>query len=672
MVEFCVLGPLRVRDDDGAERIVGGARQQVLLAALLVRAGHVVSTDTLAGYLWDGAPSPSARATVQSYVMRLRRQLGPTAGACLTTKPSGYLMDVGEELDLHRFGRLERTGRQAAASGAWEPAVSAFAEALALWRGEPLADVPSDALHREECGRFAEARLTVTELWAEAALRAGRARDVVPELSRLCAAHQYREWTHALLMTALYRSGRRVDALRTFTTVRNRLIEDVGVEPGPRLAELQASILADDPALADTVLEESRPGPHLGVASEPSVMPRQLPGAVRHFTGRADELRALTALIEGGGIEGAGIEGGGVEGGGKTPGAAVITALSGMGGVGKTALAVHWAHQVGPAFPDGQLYVDLRGFSPDAVPVAPAEAVGGFLEALGVPSSQIPVAAEVRYALYRSLIADKRMLVVLDNARDAAQVRPLLPGTASCVALVTSRRRLTSLAAAEGAHLLELDVLDPAAARDLVIRQLGAPLSRVKVDAVDELVRHCCGLPLALSVAAARVAGRPDRLVRLVEDLRRERGRLAVLTAGDLATDVRKVFSWSFRELDDPSACMFWVLGLHPGREITVPAAASVTERRAVDLIRAAGTGVVFTLIDQARDERDDTLADTAWESVCATILTGASTAASTGPATAAVTLRATLPDLTALTAAERALLGDWLDRIAESQRVPG
>ena len=255
---------------------------------------------------------------------------------------------------------------------------------------------------------------------------------------------------------------------------------------------------------------------------------------------------------------------------------AVITALSGMGGVGKTALAVHWAHQVGPAFPDGQLYVDLRGFSPDAVPVAPAEAVGVFLEALGVPSSQIPVAAEVRYALYRSLIADKRMLVVLDNARDAAQVRPLLPGTASCVALVTSRRRLTSLAAAEGAHLLELDVLDPAAGRDLVIRHLGVPLSRVEVDAVDELVRHCCGLPLALSVAAARVAGRPDRLVRLVEDLRRERGRLAVLTAGDLATDVRKVFSWSFRELDDPSAWMFRVLGLHPGREITVPAAASV------------------------------------------------------------------------------------------------
>ena len=571
MVEFCVLGPLRVRGDDGAERIVGGARQQVLLAALLVRAGHVVSTDTLAGYLWDGAPPPSARATVQSYVMRLRRQLGPAAGARLTTKPSGYLMDVGEELDLHRFGRLERTGRQAAATGAWEPAVSAFAEALALWRGEPLADVPSDALHREECGRFAEARLTVTELWAEAALRAGRARDVVPELSRLCAAHHYREWAHALLMTALYRSGRRVDALRTFTAVRNRLIEDIGVEPGPRLAELQASILADDPALADNVLEGSRPGPNRGVTSEPSVMPRQLPGAVRHFTGRAGELRALTALIEGGGIEG-----GGIEGGDKTPGTAVITALSGMGGVGKTALAVHWAHQVGPAFPDGQLYVDLRGFSPDAVPVAPAEAVGVFLEALGVPSSQIPVAAEVRYALYRSLIADKRMLVVLDNARDAAQVRPLLPGTASCVALVTSRRRLTSLAAAEGAHLLELDVLDPAAGRDLVIRQLGVPLSRVEVDAVDELVRHCCGLPLALSVAAARAAGRPDRLVRLVEDLRRERGRLAVLTAGDLATDVRKVFSWSFRALDDPSAWMFRVLGLHPGREITVPAAASV------------------------------------------------------------------------------------------------
>jgi DNA-binding SARP family transcriptional activator len=228
VVEFCVLGPLPVRVTTVPSASSAG-RQQVLLAALLVRAGHVVSTDTLAGYLWDGAPPPSARATVQSYVMRLRRQLGPAAGACLTTKPSGYLMDVGEELDPHRFGRLERTGRQAAATGAWQ-------------------------------------------------------------LSRLCPPTSTASGRTRCLLTALYRSGRRVDALRTFTAVRNRLIEDIGVEPGPRLAELQASILADDPAPADNVLGESRPGLNLGVTSEPSVIARQLPGAVRHFTGRADEL----------------------------------------------------------------------------------------------------------------------------------------------------------------------------------------------------------------------------------------------------------------------------------------------------------------------------------------------------------------------------------------------
>ena len=594
MVKFCVLGPLRVQGNDGEERTVAGARQQVLLAALLVRAGQVVSTDILAEYLWDGSPPGGARATVQSYVMRLRRQLGP-AGGSLKTRPSGYLMDVAEELDLHRFGRLEREGRQAAANAAWQQATSAFAEALALWRGEPLADVPSDALRQEECGRLTEARLAVTELWAEAALRTGQARDVVPELSRLCAAHQYREGMHGLLMTALYRSGRRVDALNTFTAMRNRLIEDIGVEPGPQLAGLHASILADDPALADDAPAESQRAPQPGAPvadgpadvtavppedavrlaegpSEPPVVPRQLPGAVRHFTGRADELRALASLIEDGG---------------KVPGMAVITALGGMGGVGKTALAVYWAHQVAAAFPDGQLYVDLRGFSPDAVPVTPAEAVRGFLDALGVPSSRRPASAEAQYALYRSLIADKRLLVLLDNARDASQVRPLLPGTASCVALVTSRRRLTSLAAAEGAHILDLDVFDPPDARELLDRRLGAARSKAQADAMDELVRLCSGLPLALSIAAARAAGRPDRLVSLVDDLRREHDRLAALNAGDPVTDVRAVFSWSLRELDDRAAWMFRVLGLHPGPEISVPAAASVAGYSRGDARRA-------------------------------------------------------------------------------------
>ena len=559
MVKFCVLGPLRVQGEDGEERTVGGARQQVLLAALLVRAGQVVSTDILAEYLWDGSPPAGARAAVQSYVMRLRRQLGP-AGESLKTRPSGYVMDVAEELDLHQFGRLERAGRQAAADGAWQQATSAFAEALTLWRGEPLADVPSDVLRQQECDRLAETRLAVTELWAEAALQAGQARDVVPELSRLCATHPYREGMHGLLMTALYRSGRRVDALNVFAATRNRLIEDIGVEPGPQLAGLHASILADDGRDVTGVPSDDT----VGLAKEPGgspVAPRQLPAAVRHFTGRVDELRALDSLIEDGG---------------KVPGMAVITALGGMGGVGKTALAVYWAHQAAAAFPDGQLYVDLRGFSPDAVPVPPAEAVRGFLDALGVPSSRIPASAEAQYALYRSLIADKRLLVVLDNARDAAAVRPLLPGTASCVALITSRRRLTSLAAAEGAHILDLDVLDPPDARELLDRRLGAPRSQAQADAVDDLVRLCSGLPLALSIAAARAAGRPDRLASLVSDLRRERDRLAALNAGDLVTDVRAVFSWSLRELDGPAAWMFRVLGLHPGPDVSVPAAASM------------------------------------------------------------------------------------------------
>jgi tetratricopeptide (TPR) repeat protein/transcriptional regulator with XRE-family HTH domain len=303
------------------------------------------------------------------------------------------------------------------------------------------------------------------------------------------------------------------------------------------------------------------------------VVPRQLPAAVWQFTGRAEELRSLTAMLK------------------ET---VVITALGGMGGIGKTALAVYWAHRVAAEFPDGQLYVDLRGFSPDTAPLAPREAVRGFLDALGVPPSRVPVSVEAQCALYRSLLAGKRVLVVLDNARDAAQVRPLLPGSASCTALVTSRDRLTSLAAAEGARILDLDVLSPADARELLVRRLGAEQALSHSAAVDELVELCAGLPLALSIAAARASGSPERLVAVVSDLRRERGRLDALTAGDPVTDVRVVFSWSYRHLDAAAARMFRVLGLHPGPDLSLAAAASLAEypiadaRRAVeDLVRA-------------------------------------------------------------------------------------
>ena len=574
-MEFGVLGPLQVNDGG----VVLPAKQRVLLAVLLLHANRVVPVESLTDALWDDAPPSSARTTLQGYVRRLRQNLGVQAGKRLVTRSPGYLMVVAAgELDLDRFTGLCDQAQSAADRDDWPRAATLFGDALSLWRGDPLADVPAAAVQRTEVPRLGELWMRAVESRVEADLRLGRHQELVADLRRLASREPLREGLHGHLMLALYRCRRQAEALEVFRSIDQRLRGELGISPGPELQQLHQRILTADPSLTDgqasrpTIPLERADASSAAVPSEPLVVPRQLPGAVRHFIGRAGELKALASLLEDGG---------------KVPGTAVITALGGMGGVGKTALAVYWAHQVAEAFPHGQLYVDLRGFSPDAEPVAPAEAARGFLDALGVPSSRVPASAEAQYALYRSLIADKRLLVVLDNARDAAQVRPLLPGTASCVALVTSRRRLTSLAAAEGAHILDLDLFDPPDSRDLLARRLGAQRSEAQADAVDELIELCSGLPLALSIAAARAAGSPDRLVSVVEDLRRERDRLATLNAGDLVTDVRTVFSWSFRELDDPAAWMFRVLGLHPGADISVPAAASMAGYSPGDARRA-------------------------------------------------------------------------------------
>ncbi|MFD0199149.1 MULTISPECIES: AfsR/SARP family transcriptional regulator [Saccharothrix] len=545
MIEFAILGPLRVRVDGRAVPVPAGLGR-TLLAALLLRAGEIVPSDRLVDWLWDGEPpNPErAKATLQMAVARLRRALGEAN--VIRTATGGYLAEVPpDSLDLHRYRALAGQGR--------------YAEALAVWRGDPLPDVRSDLLHREEVVPLLEHRLGVLEQRLDADLAAGRGPDVVEELRVLTRRHPLRERFWAQLVLALYRSERQAEALAAYREVRSLLAEELGVEPGPALREAHQRVLADEPAV---------PPHRVGV-------PRQLPVRPRIFVGRHRALRELDAAVSGSTV--------------------AISAINGPAGIGKTALAVHWAHEVAPRFPDGQLYVNLRGYDPSGRPMSPTDALRGFLEALDVPPSRIPPTVQAQASLYRSLLADRKVLVVLDNARDADQVRPLLPGTPGCLVLVTSRDRLTGLVVREGARPVRLDLLDRDEAVALLEAGVGRARSAVEPEAVDRLVTRCSGLPLALAVVAARTAAEPSAPLRaFADELAADHTRLDALDTGDRLTSVRDVFSWSYRYLGDTAARLFRLLGLHPGPDLSAPAAASLAalplaeaRRALVELTRA-------------------------------------------------------------------------------------
>jgi len=586
-MEFGLLGPLVVRSDGTLIPVTAG-KQRVLLAALLLRANQMVGVDELAHAVWEGCPPGSARVTLQNYVKRLRQVLGPAGHERIVTGPAGYQIEAGPaELDLARFGELTAAGRAAARAGEWPAASAQLGAALALWRGQPLADVPSRTLALTEVPRLAEMRFDAREARIDADLHLGRHAEVIGELQSLVAAEPLRERLQELLMLALFRSGREDEALAAYRRARRQLVEDIGIEPGPGLRSLEQAILRSDPALLGPPVtgpagEPPRPAasrpprtpsrlplpplsrpplrralpPALPVASPAELRPAMLPAGVPGFTGRTEELQALSAM----------------------PGSpVVITAIGGTAGVGKTALAVHWARQQAGRFPDGQLYVNLRGFDPSGDPMTPAEALREFLDALQVPAGQIPAGLDGRQALYRRLVNEQNILVLLDNARDPAQVRPLLPGSATAVVLITSRNDLAGLVAADGARPLTLDLLTGADARQLLARRLGPGRVGAEPAAVDELIRRCAGLPLALAITAARAAAHPGfTLAALAAELRDARDRLEPLSTGEEVTDVRAVFSWSYQNLQPPAARMFRLLGLHPGPDITAPAAASL------------------------------------------------------------------------------------------------
>jgi tetratricopeptide (TPR) repeat protein len=436
-------------------------------------------------------------------------------------------------------------------------AVAALRSALALWRGPALHDLPLDAC-RSAATRLDERRLVVLERRVDLDLRLGNFADLAAELAVLVREYPLRERLWAQLMLALYGAGRQADALATFRALRAGLVEQLGIEPSVLPRQVERSVLAGGDALATYLREVGDPGPASAAGSWRCPVPAQLPAAISAFTGRAGDLDRLDALL------------------GDTVSAAVAV-VAGGAGVGKTALVVHWAHRVAAQFPDGQLYVNLRGFDPVGTALDPADALRGFLDALGMPAARLPADFGALTNLYRSVLAGKRILVVLDNAGDVEQVRPLLPGSPGCLVVVTSRHQLTPLVAVEGAHPLVVDLLTQVEARDMLARRLGPDRVANEPAAVEAIITGCARLPLALAVVAARAATHPGfRLATLVAQLRDVTGALDALHGGDPATDVRAVFSWSYRALGTDAARLFRLLGLHPGPDIGTAAAASL------------------------------------------------------------------------------------------------
>lgn len=545
---FRLLGELEVRVDDRVVE-VGHSRQRCVLVALLVDANRPVPVDHLIDRVWADHPPLRARGVLYNYLSRLRHVLVAADDVRIAHRPGGYVLAVDPlAVDVHRFQHLTD---QARAADNDVDALALFEQALGLWRGEVLAtlDMPwLNAVRTNLDGKRLAAELDRNDI----ALRHGHHARLLADLFAAATTRPLDERLAGQLMLALYRSGRQADALIHYEQIRHRLADELGTDPSPPLRDLHQRILTADSTLA---------APTTHRAAKP-VVPRQLPAPLHSFTGRAHELAHLDSLLAAAG---------------DGPTAVIISAMSGTAGIGKTALAVYWAHRVAAQFPDGQLYVNLRGFDPTGSIMSPTEAVRRFLDALDVPPQRIPADLDTQAALYRSLLADKRMLIVLDNARDMTQVRPLLPGNPTCLVLVTSRNQLSGLIAAESAHPMPLDLLSLPEARELLARRLGHDRLVAEPDAVEQIITRCARLPLALAIVAARAATHPHfPLTTLANELRDAGDRLDALAGDDPHADIRAVFSWSCHTLTPDAARLFRLLGLHPGPDLTAAAAASL------------------------------------------------------------------------------------------------
>ncbi|MBB2912645.1 DNA-binding SARP family transcriptional activator/tetratricopeptide (TPR) repeat protein [Streptosporangium becharense] len=593
-LRFAVLGPVQAWRD-GIELDLGTPLQRSILTMLLLREGRAVTPAEMIDSIWGDDAPPRALGALRTYVSRLRAVLEPDRSPrarpqLLTSVGRGYALRLdGDALDLVRFERGVRESEAARREGDPARAAESLRASLRLWRGDPLAGAVGPYTEHQR-GRLAERRMSVVEVLMDLDLELGRHADVLSELIALSAEHPLRERLRAQLMLAYYRCGRKAEALAAFADTRATLVEELGIEPGPDLTSLHRRILTGDPSLTPAALparsvparapvpvraatgRATGPGTAGGAGvrataegtgtsaasggTTPPELPRpaQLPAAVNDFTGRRRIVTRLRTLLSGGdGTEGV-----------------PVAAISGIGGVGKTALAVHVAHAMQDSFPDGQLYADLRGYG--AEPAAPESVLAAFLRGLGLPADAVPDGLAERSALFRSLLADRRMLVLLDNARDAAQVGHLLPGSTGCAAVVTSRGKLADLAAA---RLFDLDVMEPDEALALFGTVAGNERVSAERPAAMDAVAACGFLPLAVRIVAARLAARPSWTVAsLVLRLADERRRLDELRVGDLA--VEATFALGYGQLGPAQARAFRLLSLPDGPDISVEAAAAL------------------------------------------------------------------------------------------------
>ncbi|MFD5899688.1 BTAD domain-containing putative transcriptional regulator [Streptomyces sp. NPDC060366] len=548
---FLILGPLEVRGPVGPVRIPPG-RQEAILAALLLDANRVVSTDYLVDLIWDEEPPDTARTQVQICVSRLRKGLAEAGiDAPITTRPPGYLLRAADEmLDLRLFNRRTAEARVLVKEGRIAEAAELLRAAVALWRGQCLGGVTSDAL-RAKALQLDEDRLNAVETYIQLELELGRHHQLVGELGRLLHENPLRERLRGQLMLALHRSGRQAEALDIYRAGRDLLIEELGLLPGEELRLLETAILAGDsalhagpPASAQNAVEPVAPVPVAADLGHRDELPHQLPTDTADFVGDKALIETVEAVLTGGA-------------GQRAVG---VVVMIGKPGIGKSTTATHIAHRLsGQVFPDGQLYCDLRGAG--AEPVAPADALGRFLRALGIPGPVIPASLDERAEMYRTLMATRRVLVVLDDAYDESQVRPLLPGSDNCAVLVTSRSRMTAL---PGARRIELKILDETRALELMGLILGPDRVSDEREAARALIRTVGGLPLALRIVAARLAARPHwSLASMVNRLANERHRLDELAYGEMT--IRTSLSLTFDGLDPTDRHLLRLLSLAQG-----------------------------------------------------------------------------------------------------------